>query len=70
MLQRMDRTAADLVTAIDGQPVRTFEAVLEHVEKRKPGDRIVLTVVRGGRRIEVPVRLGSDEAEGRQPRSE
>ncbi|HCD02314.1 MAG TPA: serine protease [Planctomycetaceae bacterium] len=70
VLQRMDRTAADLVTAIDGQPVRTFEAVLEHVEKRKPGDRVVLTVVRGGRRIEVPVQLGSDEAEGRQPRSE
>ena len=70
VLQRMDRAAADLVIAIDGQPVRTFEAVLEHVEKRKPGDRVVLTVVRGGRRIAVPVQLGSDEAEGRQPRSE
>lgn len=66
VLQRMDRTAADLVIAVDGQPVPTFDALLEYVENRKPGDRVALTVVRGGRRIEIPVRLGDGEAEGRR----
>ena len=66
VLQRMDRTAADLVVSVDGQPVRTFETLLEHVEKHKPGDRIVLEVIRDGRRIKVPVRLDDGEPDGRR----
>ncbi len=66
VLQRMDRTAADLVVSVDGQPVRTFETLLEHVEKHKPGDRVVLEVIRAGRRIKVPIRLDDGEPDGRR----
>ncbi len=61
VIQRMDRTAADVIVSADGKPVTTFEGLLDHVESKKPGDRVTLGVIRAARRIEVVVRLGGDE---------
>jgi S1-C subfamily serine protease len=47
----------DLITAIDGTPVRTTKAVEELVSKKKVGDVVRLTIERGGRTLEVPVTL-------------
>ncbi len=56
----------DLVTAIDGQPVRTFDDILIYLESYKsPGDEVVLTVLRanqGERDLTVP--LGRRPASG------
>jgi S1-C subfamily serine protease len=52
-----DRSRADLIVAVDGQPVHTFDDLLARVEAKRPGDRIVLTIVRQGQRLEVPLTL-------------
>ncbi len=53
----IDRSAADVIVAIDDQPVRTFEELISYAENKKPGDIVVLTVIRDGQRIKIPVRL-------------
>jgi S1-C subfamily serine protease len=49
----------DLITAIDGKTVDTRDALTRAVEQKKPGDKIELTVWRGGRSRKVTVTLGS-----------
>lgn len=56
----------DLVTAIDGQPVRTFDDILIYLESYKsPGDEVVLTVLRANQgERDLTVMLGSRPASG------
>jgi S1-C subfamily serine protease len=49
----------DLITAIDGKTVETRDALTRTMEQKKPGDKIELTVWRGGRSRKVSVTLGS-----------
>ncbi len=49
----------DLITAIDGKAVESRDALTRAVEGKKPGDRIDLTVWRGGKSRTVTVKLGS-----------
>jgi len=58
VFERIDPSAADLIVAVGGQAVRTLDDLESYVEDRKPGDQIVLTVLREGRRIDVAFRLG------------
>jgi S1-C subfamily serine protease len=58
---RIDRSAADLIVAIDGRDVKTAEQLLDIVESQPPGTLVQVTVVRNGKRINVPVRLGDAE---------
>jgi S1-C subfamily serine protease len=53
----VDRSKADLITAIDGKPVRTLDDLLSHVESKKPGDKVTLTLYREGHKIEVSIEL-------------
>lgn len=53
----LDRSKADRIVAVDGQPVKTLDDLLSTVESHKPGDRVVFTVVREGQTLEVPVEL-------------
>ena len=55
--QSIDRSTADRIAAVDGQPVKTAEDVLDAIENRQPGDQVVVTVVRSGREFQVPIRL-------------
>jgi S1-C subfamily serine protease len=48
----------DIIEAVDGRKVDSFAALLNVLDGREFGDRIVLTVHRGGDRIEVPITLG------------
>src|SRR5258706_149760 len=49
----------DLITAIDGRPVRTFDELLSYLITNKgPGDTIVLSVLRGSTRSDISVTLG------------
>ncbi len=46
----------DLIIAIDGQPVKTFDDILVHLENYKsPGDKVELTVLRAGARGETQI---------------
>lgn len=56
-----DRSAADLVVAIDDQKIATAEDFLGYIEEKRPGDEITLTIVREGRRIQVPLQLVTTE---------
>jgi S1-C subfamily serine protease len=57
----IDFAAADLITAIDGEPIKNADDFLTAIESKQPGDRVDLTVVRGGQEFKVPVILGSGE---------
>ena len=50
----------DVITAIDGQPVGTFDDLLSYLTTNKsPGDTVVLTILRDGQTMDVTVTLGS-----------
>jgi len=57
----VDRSAADLIVAVDGKPVRTGDDLLTIVESKRPGQQVVVTVEREGKQKQIPVRLGAEE---------
>ncbi len=58
---QIDRDYADLIVALDGQPVKSADDLLSAIERRQPGDEVVVTVLREGRQINVGVVLGAEE---------
>ena len=57
----IDRAAADQIVAADGKPVRTRDDLLTVVEGRKPGDEVVITVIRQGKQVRVTVELEAEQ---------
>jgi len=58
VIERIDRSAADLIIAVDGKPVKSADDFLAHIESKRPGDRVVLTIIRDEREQKIPVTLG------------
>jgi putative serine protease PepD len=58
-VEQADRSAADVIVAVDGQAVESASAFVEKIEERQPGEQVTLTVIREGQRLDVPVTLGS-----------
>ncbi|TWT95325.1 putative serine protease HtrA [Botrimarina colliarenosi] len=58
-IKELDKDYADLILAIDGRPVATHTEFLAIMDAHAPGDRVVFTVQRDGRRVDVPVTLGA-----------
>lgn len=52
---------ADVIVAVDGQPVSLHDQAVSLVRQHKPGDVINFTVKRGGQDTPVSVEAGSDE---------
>lgn len=53
-----DRRGGDLITAINGEPVRQFDDILIYLTRyTSPGDEITLTILRGGNVRDLTVRL-------------
>ncbi len=53
------KAGGDLIVAIDGMPVQTFDTLLSYLLTNKsPGDTVVLTVLRGGQKMDITVTLG------------
>ncbi len=48
----------DLIMAIDGQPVDRLDALSRALARKRPGDKVELTLFRNGRRVNVTVTLG------------
>jgi S1-C subfamily serine protease len=59
--QTIDFSAADLIVAIDGETIKNADDFLTAIESKRPGDQVVLTVVREGQEFKVPVVLGGGE---------
>ena len=54
------QAGGDVITAIDGQPVVTFDDLLGYLTTHKsPGETVVLTVLREGQTMDVTVTLGT-----------
>jgi serine protease Do len=51
-------SAGDVVLKVDGRDVKNRKTVLEHVQNRKPGETVVLRVMREGEEVEVKITLG------------
>lgn len=52
--------SADIITAIDGEEIRGFEALISYLAQyTRPGDTVTFTVLRGGNTLELPVTLTS-----------
>jgi putative serine protease PepD len=50
----------DLITAIDGRAVDRQDAITRALTSKRPGDKVELTIFRGGRTLKIPVTLGED----------
>ena len=50
--------AGDLIQAVNGRPVADWDALLDAVEALPPNSTVTLEIQRGGRRLQVPLRLG------------
>lgn len=58
---RLDQSQADLIIAVDNQPVATVDDLLSLIEEKKPGDRVTLSVLRADRPVDVLVTLGNED---------
>jgi S1-C subfamily serine protease len=54
----IDQSAADLIVGVDGKITKKANDFLEAVESKKPGEQVIITVIRGGQQLNVPVTLG------------
>lgn len=57
--REVDRDYADLIAAVDGQPVSKHTEFIDLMDGYQPGDRVVFTVVRDGGRVDIPVTLSA-----------
>jgi S1-C subfamily serine protease len=60
-VQTVDLASADVVVGVDGKPVKTADDFIDAIESKQPGERVVLSVLRGGQVQKVPVQLAVEE---------
>jgi S1-C subfamily serine protease len=58
-IERQDASQADIIIAVDGQPLESASSFVDKIEEHQPGERLVLTVLRNGQQVQVPVTLGA-----------
>jgi S1-C subfamily serine protease len=58
----VDHSQSDLIVGIDGQKVKRSDDLLGVIESKRPGDQVVLSVVRGGETVQIPITLGGHES--------
>jgi S1-C subfamily serine protease len=54
-----DRSQADIILGVNGKRLRTASEFIELIEQHRPGDKVVLSILRDGRETPVEVTLGS-----------
>ena len=59
--QTVDRSAADLIVAVDGNKILTADDFLSAIESKQPGEVVAIGVIREGRQVNVPVKLDAGE---------
>ncbi len=57
----VDQSSADLIIGIDGVRISKADDLLTIIENKKDGDQVVLSIVRKGKQVSVPVTLGSSD---------
>ena len=51
----------DVITAVDGIPVENVPELLEKIGQHRPGDKVTITILRGNKKIDLPVTLRNSE---------
>lgn len=65
-----DVRVGDVVTKLDGEPIRSMEDLILQVRRKQVGDTVTLTLSRKGAQREVEVEVGDKPANGVEPRGE
>ena len=53
------KSGGDLIIAVDGQPVQVLDDLMRYVIVHKsPGDTVILTILRGDQKLDIPLTLG------------
>ncbi len=58
--EQIDRSHADRILAVDGEPMKTVAQFLDKVWEHKPGDVVKLTILRDGKQRDIDVMLAAD----------
>jgi len=58
---KIDRRAADLIVAVDGKEAKTADDFLSLIEAHRPGEEVIITVIRAGHELQIPVRLAVEQ---------
>ncbi len=53
--------AGDVITAVDGIQVTDVPELLEKIGQHRPGDKVTITILRGNKKIDIPVTLRNSE---------
>jgi len=54
----------DLIMALDGRPIERSDDIRRMISRKRPGDSVELTIHRGGRKMNLTVRLGGGGVSG------
>ncbi len=60
---RSDLQAEDVVTSVDGQPVKDTWALQKAIAGHRPGEKVALGIIRDGKPLQVEVTLGETPAQ-------
>ena len=52
-----------MIVAVDGQPTKTADDFLTQIETKQADSQVVITVIRAGHQVNVPMVLGAGEGE-------
>lgn len=63
LVERIDKSKADIIVEVDEQKVESAEDFLGYVDEKRPGEEVVLTILRNGQRTKVSITLAAAEAE-------
>jgi serine protease Do len=53
----------DVITAVDGKPIATIDALTQYLDTKKVGDKVTLSLTRNGKQISIRVTLGNFQAQ-------
>ncbi|VAX38222.1 Outer membrane stress sensor protease DegQ, serine protease [hydrothermal vent metagenome] len=62
VVEKVDRNSADIIVGIDGEKVKTADDFLGYIEKKRVGDRVVLDILRNGRKTHISIVLGNPKS--------
>jgi Lon-like protease len=57
----------DVIVAVDGKPVKTPDELRRGIGRHRPGESVLLTILRGGKRLELRVGTIANPAEKQRP---
>lgn len=61
-VQNVDVTAADTITHVDNVAVHCVDDLLSYLELKKPGQVVTLTILRGGNKMKIDIKLTTSSA--------